>query len=75
MCTCSTYLAHTCRFRWLGPAHAAAHSCVCMCLCARVVCLSAVQQMMMYTPAKRITAKAACIHPYFNDLDTSGLDL
>jgi len=32
-------------------------------------------QMMMYLPAKRITAKAACQHPYFHDLDTSGLDL
>jgi len=29
------------------------------------------QQMLLYDPAKRISAKRALKHPYFNDLDTS----
>ena len=30
--------------------------------------------MMRYTPGERITAKAALHHPYFADLDKSGMD-
>ena len=29
--------------------------------------------MLIYNPAKRISAKAALDHPYFNDLDLSTL--
>eukprot|EP00039_Didymoeca_costata_P015014 m.248826 g.248826 ORF g.248826 m.248826 type:complete len:300 (+) comp16137_c0_seq1:102-1001(+) len=32
------------------------------------------QELMYYEPSKRITAKAALHHPYFNDLDKSGFD-
>ena len=31
------------------------------------------QKMLIYNPAKRISAKAALDHPYFNDLDLSTL--
>ncbi|CAG9332569.1 unnamed protein product [Blepharisma stoltei] len=35
--------------------------------------LDLLSKMVCYDPAKRISAKAAMLHPYFNDLDTSCL--
>ena len=32
-----------------------------------------VQKMLLYNPGKRINAKAALVHPYFDDLDKSTL--
>ena len=34
--------------------------------------LDLLQQCLYYTPAQRISAKAALSHPYFSDLDRSG---
>ena len=31
------------------------------------------QKTMFYEPARRITAKAALLHPYFDDLDKTGM--
>ena len=36
-------------------------------------CLLFLQQMLVYNPGKRMTAKAALRHPYFDDLDKSSL--
>jgi cyclin-dependent kinase len=33
--------------------------------------ISVLQKMLQYEPAKRISAKAALHHPYFDDLDKS----
>lgn len=35
--------------------------------------LDLLEKMLIYNPAKRISAKAALDHPYFNDLDLSTL--
>jgi hypothetical protein len=32
------------------------------------------QQMMYYEPCRRVSAKGAMRHPYFNDLDKAALD-
>lgn len=35
--------------------------------------LDIMSQMLDYSPARRISAKAALIHPFFDDFDKSGL--
>lgn len=35
--------------------------------------LDLLERMLVYNPASRITAKAALLHPYFDDLDKSSL--
>ena len=35
--------------------------------------LDLLAQMLIYDPSKRISAKAAIVHPYFDDLDKSTL--
>jgi len=42
----------------------------CVGVCACVFALS-FQSMLVYEPAKRISAKSSMTHPYFDDLDKS----
>ena len=42
----------------------------CVGACACVFALS-FQSMLVYEPAKRISAKSSMAHPYFDDLDKS----
>ena len=35
--------------------------------------LDLLEQMLVYDPAKRISAKKALLHPYFDDLDKNSL--
>jgi len=37
--------------------------------------LDLLQKTLVYEPSKRISAKEALRHPYFQDLDKTGLDV